>query len=60
MKVQDNKLFFFRVYKGKKSRADILTDRVSEWIVKRNLGIDPHFIKLLFSFCNPNLQNIAF
>ena len=30
MKVQDNKLFFFRVYKDKKSRADILTDRVSE------------------------------
>ena len=28
--------------------------------MKRNLGIDPHFIKLLFSFCNPNLQNIAF
>ncbi|NLV26560.1 MAG: hypothetical protein GXY48_05270 [Methanomicrobiales archaeon] len=59
-KVERNKFFFFKKYKDHKSRADILRERVSDWIIHKNVSIDPHFINLLFAFCNPNLRNIAF
>lgn len=60
IKVQNDKYFFFKIYKEKRSRSDILKKQVIDWIIKKNLSIDPSFLTLLFSFCNPHLRNIAF